>query len=77
MAGVLSVQLNPIMSNKGTNLERIEKCIRENLDKNLDLIVFPEFFSTGINHKSFQEDSEDENGGNTIKVVQSYKKVLR
>lgn len=74
MAGVLSVQFNPIMSNKGTNLERIEKCIRENLDKNLDLIVFPEFFSTGINHKSFQKDPEDENGGNTIKVVQGYAK---
>lgn len=54
MAGVLSLQFEPVLNNIEENLNKvgmlIEKFAGENPGKPLDLIVFPEFFTTGVSH---------------------------
>ena len=70
MVGVLSTQFDPKISDKRHNLKIVERYIQENIDKNIDLVVFPEFFSTGIDHKSFQETPESD-GSDTIVTLQS------
>ena len=74
-AGILCVQYNPILGDKAGNLEKAEEIISQYGDDNkLDLVVLPEFFSTGICDKSFINEPEDENGGDTIKTVQGIAK---
>lgn len=70
MTGILCIQTKPIIDNKEQNLKNIEQIIAQNSDKQLDLVVFPEFFSTGISDKQFIDFPEDENGGNTIEFIQ-------
>ena len=74
MAGILNIQFKPTIGNKEINLKKVEHYIKKNADKKLDLVVLPEFFSTGVHHESFLNDYEDENGGNTIKTVCEYAK---
>ena len=69
MVKILNIQINPVIGNKKDNLQKIESFIAENSDKNPDLIVLPEFFSTGIDHNSFINSPEPVNGGDTIKFV--------
>lgn len=66
MAGILCIQLNSVMGNKTANIEKIENQLNHNKNKKLDLVVFPEFFSTSIDYK---KDPEDENGGGTIQKI--------
>lgn len=65
-AGVLCVQYNPILGDKKSNLEKVEEIINDNCDNKLDLVVLPEFFSTGICDTAFINSPEDEMGGETI-----------
>lgn len=65
-AGVLSVQLKPVLKQKSVNLETVKKIIKGFCDKKLDLVVLPEFFSTGINHDAMVNEPEDTNGGIVI-----------
>lgn len=74
MAGILNIQFKPTLGDKNKNLEKVEFFIKRNLNNKFDLVVLPEFFSTGIHHESFMNSPEDENGGNTIKKVCSYAK---
>ena len=53
MTGILSIQFNPKIGDKEFNLKKIEDFIYQNSEKKLDLVLFPEFFSTGIDHNSF------------------------
>ena len=69
-AGILSVQFNPILGDKDANFEKIEEIIHQHSEDNLDLVVLPEFFSTGICDKEFINSPEDENGGEIIKKLQ-------
>ncbi len=69
-AGILSVQFNPILADKSANLDKLEEIIYQYSDNNIDLIVLPEFFSTGICDSEFINSPEDENGGEVIKVLQ-------
>lgn len=69
MAGILSIQFSPIIGNKEKNIEKIANLIENNKDKKLDLIVLPEFFSTGVDQNSFINKPEDENGGKTIDAI--------
>lgn len=77
MTGVLNIQISPNIGDKKSNLEKIEHYIEANSDKKLDLVVMPEFFSTGISHDAFEKFPEDENGGEVIenisKLAQKYK----
>jgi len=74
MAGILNIQLKPTLGDKEINLKKVEHYIKKNSDKKLDLVVLPEFFSTGVCHESFLNDPEDENGGETIKKIQELAK---
>jgi len=69
MAGILNIQLKSTIGDKEINLKKVEHFIKKNSDKKLDLVVLPEFFSTGVDHKLFLESPEDENGGDTIKKI--------
>lgn len=73
-AGILSVQFNPILGDKQANLDKAEEIIHQFSDKNIDLVVLPEFFSTGICDKSFINSPEDETGGEIISAVKEIAK---
>ena len=69
MTGILNIQINPIIGNKEANLRKVDYFIKKNSDKKLDLVVLPEFFSTGIDHNSFVNFPEPEDGGETIRYI--------
>ena len=71
LAGILNIQLKSILGDKATNLKKVEHYIKFNKDKKLDLVVLPEFFSTSI---AYIDEPEDEQGGETIKFIQSLAK---
>ncbi len=72
MAGILSVQFEPVLNEIDKNLEKvkniIENFIAKNPGKSLDLIVLPEFFTTGVSHK-YTDFINPENGGKPIEFV--------
>ena len=74
MTGVLSIQFNPKIGGKELNLNKVEEFISQNSDKKLDLVLLPEFFSTGIDHNSFLNFPEDEHGGKTLAKVKELAK---
>lgn len=63
MAGILCIQIDSEFGNKEVNKKKIEKILDENSQHKLDLVLFPEFFSTSTAYRNFPED---ENGGQTI-----------
>ena len=63
MAGILNIQLNPVLGDKEKNLEKVNKYIEQYSGNDLDLVVLPEFFSTGVHQESFINAPEDTNGG--------------
>ncbi len=69
MTGILNIQIKPIIGDKKANLTKIEQEIETHKNKKLDLVVMPEFFSTGISHEQFEKYPEDENGGYTIEFL--------
>lgn len=69
MTGILNIQFKPTIGKKDINLKKVEHFLKQNCDKKLDLVVLPEFFSTGIDDKSFINSPEDETGGKTIEFV--------
>ena len=71
MAGILNIQINSLAGEKEVNLGKIEYYIKKNSDKKLDLVVMPEFFSTNT---EYQNEPEDDNGGETIKLIQNLAK---
>lgn len=73
-ANILCVQYNPILGDKKGNLEKAEEIIRQYSDNELDLVVLPEFFSTGICDKAFINSPEDKDGGDVIKKVKEFAK---
>ena len=68
-AGILSVQFNPIIGDKKANLQKAYDLISQYCDKQLDLVVLPEFFSTGIDDNAFINNPEDRNGGEVIEFM--------
>ncbi len=74
MAGILSIQMKPIIGKSEINLKKIKHFIKKNSDKKLDLVVMPEFFSTGIDHESFLNNPTDENGSDTIEYIKELAK---
>lgn len=77
MTGILCLQFNPKIGDKEFNLCKVEELIQQNSDKQLDLVLLPEFFSTGIDHYSFLNFPEDENGGKTIEQVKEIAKKFK
>lgn len=68
-AGILSVQFNAKVGDKKGNLQKAYDLISQYCDKQLDLVVLPEFFSTGIDDKAFINSPEDRNGGEVIEFM--------
>ena len=52
--GILSLQYEPRINNIEKNLSTV-KSLLESCKEQLDLVVLPEFFSTGVSHKGFIE----------------------
>lgn len=77
MSGILNIQFKPTIGKKDVNLRKVEYFIEKNSDKKLDLVVLPEFFSTGIDHESFINSPEDETGGETIKFISELAKKYK
>ncbi len=71
MTGILSIQFKPKVGEKEKNLQKIYNFLKENSQKKLDLVLVPEFFSTGISHQSFENEPEDENGGEIIEYMKN------
>lgn len=69
MVGILNIQMTSVVGNKQLNIKKVEHFINKHSDKKLDLVVLPEFFSTGIDHNAFLDNPEDENGGETISAI--------
>lgn len=65
-ARVLSVQFNPTLGDKLKNCNRIGEIISDNSKDGLDLVVLPEFFSTGIDHSALTENPEEESKSPTL-----------
>lgn len=61
-------QFTPKTGDKLCNLNRVAAILRE---VKTDLFVLPEFFSTGISHKSFVEEPENADGGDTIDFMRN------
>lgn len=59
---ILSLQFTPIKADKIANLNKAKLLIENTCKKNYDLIVFPEFFDTGINitNEEIYELAEEE-----------------
>ncbi len=69
MTGISAIQFNPKIGDKKGNLKTVESFMEKISDEKLDLVVLPEFFSTGISDKAFVELAEDENGGEAIEFL--------
>lgn len=74
MVGILNIQIKPLLNKPEINLKKIEHYIKKHSNKKLDLIVLPEFFSTGINHEYFLTHPVDENGGEIIDFIKELAK---
>ncbi len=73
--GVLSLALEPRINNKEKNFQIVSDLISSIVNK-IDLIVLPEFFSTGISNEGFIKLAEIENNSETInyfsKIAKKY-----
>ena len=56
--GVLSCQFEPYIGNRDKNLEKVDELIGQYGDKNIDLVLVPEFFTTGIPKDGFIPEEE-------------------
>ena len=69
MAGILNIQLEPVLGDKEKNIQKVNDFIKKYAGEKLDLVVLPEFFSTGVHQESFENKPEDTNGGMVIKAL--------
>ena len=74
MIGILNIQVNPTFGKLDVNLKKIEHFIKKFSDKKIDLVVLPEFFSTGNDYDNYAQIAVDENGGETIDFIKELSK---
>ncbi len=77
MAGILNIQLEPILGDKEKNIQKVSNFIEKYSDKKLDLIVLSEFFSTGVHQESFVNVPEDTKGGIVVEKLSEIAKKYR
>lgn len=65
---VTNCQFQPKCGDKTYNLNKVSEMLE---GVRTDLILLPEFFSTGISHEAFKNFPEDENGGDTINFLRN------
>lgn len=68
MAGILAVQIKSVCGDKNVNFRKVEHFIKRNSDKQLDLVVLPEFFASGLDYR---EHIMPENGGQIVEFVKN------
>lgn len=66
--GILALQYEPRINNIEKNLEKVEFLVKK-CSKEKDLIILPEFFSTGISHKGFVQWAENEKNPNILNFL--------
>ena len=71
MPKISCIQFNPAIGDKEKNLSTVERML-STVAEGVDLVVLPEFFSTGIDHDSFLNRPEDAQGGETIRRVREW-----
>lgn len=80
MAGILSVQFEPVLNKIDKNLQKakniIENFVIKNPEKSLDLIVLPEFFTTGVSNK-YVDYPNPPDGGSTIEFIANLAKKYK
>jgi len=64
-ARILGIQIQPEIGNKQANLDKVKKLIEENAWYKPDLIVLPEVFTSGVDHRCLQKLAETIPGGQT------------
>ena len=74
MAGILNIQKKPLLNKPEINLKKIEHYIKKHANKKLDLVVLPEYFSTGICPEYFTTHPVNENGGEIIAFIKELAK---
>ncbi len=74
MSGILNIQMNPVLGDKQKNLETAREYIKKYSVQNPDLVVLPEFFSTGVDHDTMINKPEDENGGIVVEYLSNVAK---
>lgn len=55
---ILGIQINSVINDKVANYQKVSKLLREYSWFEPDLVVLPEVFNTGVDHKRFQELAE-------------------
>ncbi|MFI3300057.1 MAG: nitrilase-related carbon-nitrogen hydrolase [Candidatus Gastranaerophilales bacterium] len=73
-AGILTLQFNPKLNDKKANLDKVYDLVSQYCDKQIDLVVLPEFFSTGIDDNAFKNSAEPVDGGETIGFLKNVAK---
>lgn len=66
MTGILAVQIKSVSGDKNVNFRKVEHFIKRNSDKQLDLVVLPELFASGVD---YQEHIMPENGGQIVEFI--------
>lgn len=74
MTGILNIQVNPTFGKLEVNLKKAEHFIKKYSDKNLDLVVLPEFFATGNDYENYDKVAVDEDGGVIIEFIKDLSK---
>jgi predicted amidohydrolase len=64
-ARIMGVQIQPEISNKQANLDKVQKYIEDNKWFNPDLVVLPEVFTSGLDHKALHKCAENIPNGET------------
>ncbi len=77
VAHVLSLQTHPILGDKQANLAKIDSMLEPYRGTQLDLVLLPEFFSTGIHHPTMVGQPEDGRGGDVIAHICQLAKEFR
>ena len=70
---VTNCQFQPKCGDKNYNLNKVSEMLE---GVRTDLVLLPEFFSTGISHEAFKNFPEDEDGGKTIDFLRKLAKDL-
>lgn len=71
--GILALQYEPRINNVEKNLMTVDFLV-QNCKEKIDLIVLPEFFSTGISHQGFIEHAENEENPKVLNFLSNLAK---
>jgi len=73
-ARVLGIQFQPEIGDKKVNLQKVQKLIEENIWNKPDLIVLPEVFNSGVDHRVLQKLAENIPEGQTTELLSNIAK---